>query len=122
MNRLRKTLALWLALVYSAQALASIALPCTAMAPGGMAHTEAAGGGAAHAGHHMPAGDSGKAAPDAGCCAEGRCSMSHCQASPALMPSCLHGGQVHTGAPLQCSAVAAPKRPAYALFKPPISL
>lgn len=114
-----------LVLAYTGQALASAAVPCASMAPPAagdghmMEHAMGAGGMAAHAGHHMPADERNGAAT---CCEGGLCSMSHCQAVPALLTAAAAGTPAYAETYVQRALYSFPIRPSYSLFKPPISL
>lgn len=114
-----------LVLAYTGQALASAAVPCASMVPPAagdghmMEHAVGAGDRSAHAGHHMPAGELDGAAA---CCEGGLCSMSQCQAVPALLTAAAAGTPAYAEAFAQRAVYASPIRPSYSLFKPPISL
>lgn len=123
MKRFNKMLVLWLVLALTGQALASAAVPCASMAPPAardahLGHAMGAGDRSAHAGHHMPAGDM----DDAACCDGGLCSMSQCQAVPALLTAPAAGTQAYAETYVQRAVYSFPFRPSYSLFKPPISL
>jgi hypothetical protein len=124
MKRLHKIMVVLLVLAYTGQALASAAVPCASMAPPAardvhMEHAMGAGDKAAHAGHHMPAGELDGAAA---CCDGGLCSMSQCQAVPALLTAAAAGTPASVETYFQRAVYSSPIRPSYSLFKPPISL
>ncbi len=125
MKRLHKIMVVLLVLAYTGQALASAAVPCASMAPPAagdghmMEHAMSAGDMAAHAGHHMPAGARDGAAT---CCEGGLCSMSQCQAVPALLTAAAAGTPAFAETFVQRAVYSSPVRPSYSLFKPPISL
>ena len=125
MKRLHKIMVVLLVLAYTGQALASAAVPCASMVPPAagdghmMEHAVGAGDRSAHAGHHMPAGELDGAAA---CCEGGLCSMSQCQAVPALLTAAAAGIPAYAEAFAQRAVYASPIRPSYSLFKPPISL
>ena len=124
MKRLHKIMVVLLVLAYTGQALASAAVPCASMAPPAardahLGHAMGAGDRSAHAGHHMPAGELDGAAA---CCEGGLCSMSHCQAVPALLTAAAAGTQAYAETYVQRAVYSFPFRPSYSLFKPPISL
>lgn len=128
MKPFRHLMILLLVLVYTGQSLAAIGTPCLMM--GSSARVAAQDATTSdtdmaqmtHAGHHMSGGDPvAEEEGSLGCCDGGLCSMSHCQASLALLQSHPDGALGYVAIYRSLSPKSSHPHSQDSLYRPPIS-